>query len=159
MKNYIKGKIAESDNFVTDNPYLKRAFEFLRNADLAKLPNGRTVIDGENIYINVNAAELSPFETFGKCEAHRRYIDIQLPINGKETLGVCTLTDQELKLPFDEEKDIVFFEAPAEPIEVEVGEYVVFYPPTAGHRPNCTLETPPTGYRKAVVKVISTTNH
>ena len=151
---YIVGTVADSKHLDSLGPNFRKAFEFLRKTDLTTLKLGRTAVDGDNVFVNVMEAKLAPFDGPGKTEAHRKYIDIQLPINGKETFGVFTMTDKELALPFNEKDDYVLFETKTEPVELNPGEFIMFLPPYGGHRPCCTREaTPPAGYRKAVVKV------
>ena len=119
------------------------------------MSDGRTVVDDENVYVNVMSLKLKPFNAVGTVEAHRRYVDIHVPINGRETLGFYRLKDGDLALPFDEKKDIRLFEArTTSPVEVGPGEFAAFFPPYGGHLPNCCLASPAEDYRKAVVKVL-----
>ena len=46
-------KLAEKYNYL--DPKFKKAFEFLRTADLAALPLGNTPIDGDEVFANVQA--------------------------------------------------------------------------------------------------------
>ena len=151
---FLAGRIADSRRFEFFHPNVKTAFEFLRTTDLSKLKPGRNEVDGENVYANLFTPTLTPYGQPGKCEAHRQYMDIQLPLNGKETIGTHTLTDAERALPFNEKDDYVLFDAKTEPLELVPGEFAMFFPPFGGHRPGCTQEkTPPKDYRKVVVKV------
>ena len=151
---YLAGRIADSQRFEFFHPNVKTAFEFLRKTDLKSLKLGRNEVDGDNVYVNVMEPKLAPFDKPGKGEAHRQYMDIQLPIVGKETVGTFTMTEREFALPFNEKDDYVLFDATTEPLELVPGEFVMFFPPYGGHRPGCTQEKePPVGYRKAVVKV------
>ena len=69
---------------------VRRGIEWLQSTDLAALPLGRQEIDGDKVYANVQEYETK--ETFG-IEAHRRYIDIQMLVFGKEILGVIPVSD------------------------------------------------------------------
>lgn len=151
---FLANNIADSRRFEFMNPHFPKAFAFLRDTDLSSLPDGKVEIDGDNVFAYVSSPSLSPFDADGKAEAHRRYIDIQAPICGEETIGTCTVTERELALPFSEKDDCMFFAAKCEPLSLRVGEFVVFFPPYGGHRPNCTTEkAPPAGFRKICVKV------
>ena len=44
--------------------------------DLSDLPLGRTEVDGENVFINVMEADLSPDST--RLEYHKKYADLQI---------------------------------------------------------------------------------
>ena len=151
---FLAGRIADSQRFEFFHPNVKTAFEYLRKTDLKTLKPGRNEVDGDNVYVNVMSPELEPFDKEGEGEAHRTYMDIHVPISGKETIGTYTLTDKELALPFNEKDDYVLFKTKGEPIEIVPGEFVMFFPPYGGHRPGCTQEkNPPKDYVKAVVKV------
>ena len=151
---FLAGRIADAKRFEFFHPNVRTALEFLRTTDLKSLASGRNDVDGDNVFVNVMSPELEPFDKDGEGEAHRTYMDIHVPIVGKETIGTHTLTEQELALPFNEKDDYVLFKAKGEPLEIVPGEFVMFFPPYGGHRPGCTQESnPPKGYLKAVVKV------
>ena len=136
------------------NPHFPKAFAFLHETDLKSLPDGKVEIDGDNVFAYVSSPKLTPFEKEGEAEAHRKYIDIHVPITGEETIGTFTMTEHELALPFNEKDDYVLFAAKGEPLTLSVGEFAAFFPPYGGHRPGCTsAKVPPQGYRKICVKV------
>ena len=91
------------------NPHFAKAFGFLRRKNLAELPVGRYEIDGDNCWAMVQEVNLTPLDGSAKVEAHRKYIDIQSPITGDETIGQMTMDAERLALPFDEKKDIELF--------------------------------------------------
>jgi len=153
LPDYLVGTIADSAKYEALGKNLKTAFEFLRKADLAKLPKGRTTVDGDEVYVNVMTPIQKPFEEAGKAEAHRQYVDIHVPINGRETVGYVRLTDKELDLPFDAKGDCVLFDAQTSPVEIGPGEFAAFFPPYGGHLPNRNTGAIVPDYRKAVIKV------
>ena len=51
-------KLAEKYNYL--DPKFKKAFEFLRTADLDALPLGNTPIDGDEVFANVQAYTTLP---------------------------------------------------------------------------------------------------
>ena len=53
--------------------------------DLYDLPLGRTEVDGENVFINVMEADLSPDST--RLEYHKKYADLQIDLTGGEGWG------------------------------------------------------------------------
>ena len=61
------------------------------------------------VCMGVQEVNLAPLDGSAKVEAHRKYIDIQSPITGDETIGQMTMDAERLALPFDEKKDIVLF--------------------------------------------------
>ena len=131
---------------------LERVFEYLARTDLASLPLGRTTVEGDDVYVMLSEAETRPAEQV-PFEAHRRYIDIQLVVQGQESIGVTPLAGLVTTEPYDAARDIEFFAAPqtSETLALRAGDFAVFTPGDA-HRPGLHLDGPHVS-RKAVVKV------
>ncbi len=76
---------------------LDKAIDFIENTDLTQLPNGRTEIDGENVYVTVQELETLPAEG-RRYETHSRYMDLHTDIEGMElcevTLGDVTAVQE-----------------------------------------------------------------
>ena len=64
------------------------AWDFLQRADVASLPNGHHVIDGEDVYANVMEYDTAPASE-KQMEAHRRYYDVHFVAAGAEELWVA----------------------------------------------------------------------
>ena len=62
---------------------LDTAIDWLAAHDVTALPNGRTVIDGDAVFVNVMDAELRDAED-AAFEYHRRYADLQIDLTGAE---------------------------------------------------------------------------
>lgn len=150
-KLHIIGKIAEWEKYLSLNPLFGKAFAFLKRTDLAELPPGKQEIDGDRCWANVIDAALKPREEC-KLEAHRRYIDIQAPVTGPETIGIADMDAAALALPFDEENDYVLYDGPSEPVTLNPGEFAIFMP-SGAHAPCGRAPDGPEKIRKVVVKV------
>lgn len=104
---------------------------------------------GAEIVAKYEETSLLPREKVS-LEAHRRFIDIQLPVKGPEKMGWASMSG--LKLPrgeYDDSNDIVFFGDSATALfTVNPGQLVIFFPEDA-HAPNIGLGN----HRKIVVKV------
>ena len=89
------------------NKNLDTAINFIANTRLDHLPAGKTVIDGENVFVNVGTAFTTQIEDCN-FETHSKYLDIHMVIIGFERFAVC---QQELTLlqPYDDEKDLALF--------------------------------------------------
>lgn len=66
---------------------LDRAIAFLETVDLKKLPLGRTEISGTQVFANVMEANAIDPEN-GKFEVHKKYMDIQIDVEGVEVLEI-----------------------------------------------------------------------
>ena len=85
------------------------------------------------------------------AEAHRKYLDIQYIVKGKEVMGWADLADCKLEGDFNEEKDIGMYSGEFEFITVNEGIcYVVF--PEDAHMPGRHLDVP-NDFVKIVVKL------
>ena len=100
----------------------------------------------------MQTVNLTPMEEVTTVEAHRKYIDIQAPISDPEVMGLFTMDEKSLALPFDAEKDFVLFDADPKPVTLQPGEFAIFFPPNGGHAPCCAPGTPKK-IKKLVIKV------
>jgi YhcH/YjgK/YiaL family protein len=132
------------------DPRLGRGLDVLRAMrDLAALPAGRHPIDGERLYVSIDDAA-GRGRDGARLEVHRRYIDIQVVLEGIDTIGWRSLaTCSEPAGPFDPSRDVGFFADPPEDwFTLSPGRFAVFFPddahaPLGGNGP----------VRKAVIKV------
>ena len=130
----------------------KATFEYLKNTDLSKLSPGEHEIIGREVYAIVS--EYVPKEE-AECnfEAHRKYIDFQYLISGKEKMGVTTLDKVAPIGEYDEKKDIIFFKPDAPAIyEVATPEVFYIFFPKDAHRPSIKDKDGVT-VKKIVIKI------
>lgn len=131
----ILSSLANADRYAALHPLFPRAFEYMRDTDLLLLAPGRYPIVEKQLFVIV---ENVPGRTRAdaKLECHRRYIDIQLVLEGTDGMGWKALADcREPVSDYSEEKDIRFFhDAPATWIAAPPGHFCVFFPEDA-HAP------------------------
>ena len=130
----------------------KKAFEFLKNTDLNSIEDGSYEIDGKKIYANIQSLKTKPIEE-KKWEVHRKYIDIQYVIKGKEKMGYGILEDfNEIIIPYDKEKDVEFLNGKEfNFVDVKEGDFVIFYPNDV-HAPMLAYNQPE-NIKKVIVKI------
>jgi YhcH/YjgK/YiaL family protein len=156
-KNGLKLKVHSSVNAVVfarqyhkNKAVWDKAFAFLRDSDLAALKPGRHEIDGANVYATVTEAPSKEFDK-SAWESHRKYIDLQYVIKGKEKIGVADVTKATVIKPYDDAKDIANYTADGKFYVAEPGTFFLFFPGDA-HRPNIKVD----GYdvvKKIVIKI------
>ena len=127
---------------------LKKGFDFILKNDLKSFENGKYQINGEKIYANIQEYET---KANGLFEAHRKYIDIQYIVNGFEKIEVCEVSELDEKIPYDEKKDLIFFEGNGSFLKLKAGYFAVFFPQD-GHKP-CLIDEIKSNVKKVVVKV------
>jgi len=131
----ILSALSQSDRYATLHPLFPRAFEYIRDTDLLALAPGRYPVVGEQLFV---IAESVPGRTRAEAqlECHRKYIDIQLVLEGVDEMGWKALADcVEPVSDYSAEKDIRFFrDAPASWIATPPGAFCIFFPEDA-HAP------------------------
>ena len=127
--------LSNSQQYLDRHPGFAQVFEFLQRPDLADLDTGRYELDGDRIFCMVAKDQARP-KNEASLEAHKKYIDIQYVIAGNEIMGwKPTQTCTSVKTPYDEEKDIMFFnDAPDAWNSVPPGSFTIFFPADA-HAP------------------------
>ena len=88
-------------------------------------------------------------------ESHKKYLDVQIMINGTEKVAINDIQDTEVK-SFDEEKDLTILEGDkAFDIIMKTGDVLVFFPNDV-HKPELNVsENDDSGnIRKIVTKVV-----
>jgi biofilm protein TabA len=118
-----------------------KAFAYLRDTNLDTIAPGKYAIDGDNVYAIVSAGKPKLFEET-KWEAHRRYIDIQYIILGKEKMGLASISKATAIDEFSEPKDVGFYTIPdleSKYYTAEPGTLFLFFPQDA-HRPGIGTE-------------------
>lgn len=131
----IFATLTQADRYATLHPGFARAFAFLRSTDLNALTPGRHVIDGDALFAIVEHCEARHRDD-AKLECHRRYIDIQLVLEGVDEMGWRPLADcADPATDYDAARDIRFFrDAPASWVATPAGSFCVFFPDDA-HAP------------------------
>jgi len=131
----IFSNLSQSDRYASLHPLFSRAFDYIRNTDLFALAPGRYNIVGDDLIAIVEQVSGKTRES-ARLEAHRRYIDIQLVLDGIDEMGWKPLAD--CYNPVGEhsmEKDIRFFhDAPASWIATPPDAFCIFFPEDA-HAP------------------------
>lgn len=131
----IIGKLNNASELYDVHPLFCKAFEYLKQTDLTQLPLGRIDIEGEDLYVSVQEVN-GKTKKASVLEAHREYIDIQMPLSVVESYGwkevsTCLQTEKA----YDEANDYMLFaDRPDRYIEIEPGDFVVFFPKDA-HAP------------------------
>lgn len=126
------------------------ALKFLEENNLSMMSSGRYVVDGDDIFA-LFQSYMTKDVSEGKWEAHRRYIDVQFVLQGKEKMGYTSLEKMETIQDYDEDTDVVFFEGNGNFFTVPAGYFTIFFPEDV-HMPGISVDTPEP-VKKFVVKI------
>lgn len=146
----IIGSLKNTERVEVLNPHFKKVFDYIKAHDLTAIPAGKIDIDGENVWISISDVQ-GKEKAAAKVETHDKYIDIQLPLIGKETFGwqARELLKDEKDGGYNEAKDITFYgDEAAIYFTLSAGDFGIFFPED-GHAP-CIGEG---AIKKVVVKV------
>ena len=131
-------------------PYFEQAMRFALSLTEAKpgrydcreLPEGQA-------YALVQEGQTLPPEE-GQVEAHRLCADVQIMLEGGETVYYTDIAGLKETVPY--QNDIVFFENAGQPIAITKGMFYVALPQD-GHIPCRHINGMPGSYRKIVLKI------
>jgi YhcH/YjgK/YiaL family protein len=129
-----------------------KAFTWLKDNKLQELEIRRHDIEGDMLYASVMEYN-SKNEADARYESHKKYIDIQYVLSGKELMGISPISDlKEILQPYNDSTDIQFFTVNnITNYKAEPGRFFLFFPGDA-HRPGLKDgENSPV--KKLVVKV------
>lgn len=144
--------LSNSAIYLRLHPRLAAALDWLRTTDLASLPLGKTIIDGERLFALIQEYTPKPSE-LGKFEAHRRYWDVQYVARGEEGMGWANLSEMTVSESYSQERDVAFFTGSGSFFRVPTGSFAIFGPQDV-HMPGVApAEKPAELVRKIVVKV------
>ncbi len=129
---------------------IAKALQYLSQTDFTNVEPGTYEIDGENIFAIVQEYNTKPSSS-AKWEAHKKYIDIQYMVSGKEKMG---FTDSQKVIVLQEYRqgnDITIYKGEGNFLIADEGHFAIFYP-TDIHMPQLALNIPKE-VKKVVVKV------
>jgi biofilm protein TabA len=131
----------------------KKAFDFLAGLN-ENSPEGKFEIQGQDIFCSISRYEtLVPWEC--ALEAHRKYVDIQIVLDGAESIDWYPINVLTIKDPYDNEKDVEFYNRMQDSwsrIDLCPGIFAVFFPSDA-HMPRLMIGEFPKTIKKAVIKI------
>lgn len=131
-------KIEFAKQYEANKALWDKAFAYLKNTDLDKLPVGKYPIDGDNLFASVTDNPTKLYENTA-WESHRKYIDLQYVIQGAEKIGATPVATATITDPYVEAKDVAHYAAEGTQYEARPGTFYLFFPPDA-HRPNIKVD-------------------
>ena len=136
--------------------HVKRALASIEKIDFSSIKEGEYMLDdGSKLILSTYETQL--LEKQVRVEGHKKFIDIQMILEGEETIGVLSADQIENKSEYDETNDIWTAEIDAEKVEfidLKKGEFLVLFPMDA-HAPQLAARNVPAPVKKGVIKVLS----
>ena len=131
------------------SPLMDKVLDFFRKTDLSTLKPGRIELQGDDLFVNVNRQDAQTRQE-ARIEAHKEYIDIQVPISCDEEMGFISAPFMPAPSePYSADRDVAFFPGQCDTyLNVRRGMFTVFFP-GEGHAPAITKD----GILKLIVKI------
>ena len=104
----ICDKISMLRSYASYNEKLNIVADFLDKNDLCDLPSGRIELDG-GVFLNMGEP-YAPFAAGDKWEAHKRYADLQIVVEGDERMDAAALCDCTGAGEYHEQDDYMFYD-------------------------------------------------
>ena len=132
------------------SPNLDAALEYLERTPLDQLEDGVYPILGEDVWVRISHITTKPLSQ-AKPESHRDFADIQMVLEGEETIR-CAFLDQMIGRTEDyPHRDIAFYEGPGQDLTLTPGQFLILFPDDV-HAPALSPRAP-SFVRKALFKV------
>jgi YhcH/YjgK/YiaL family protein len=126
----IIDSIQNASKYFSVHPLFQKAFEYIKQTDLVNAADGKSdIAEGLKAIIS-NAPGKTAETSLAKFECHDKNIDIQLCVNGSETIGwkpreKCVAPNGG----YSEEKDVRFFsDTPDMYFQLTNGQFAIFFP-------------------------------
>lgn len=122
----------ENSNYLIDKA-VNTKLDYLRQLNITENDIGKHVVNDKFFYIV--QSYLTKKEEDCMFESHRRYIDIQIMIEGEEVIDISDISRLEIKEPYNEGKDLILWRPPQRSarIYMKKNDYCILYPENA-HR-------------------------
>lgn len=131
----ILSNLKNSERVEMLHPLFKEVFDYVKSHDLLHTECGKIELRGDELFIN-NAESTLKSQEEQVLELHRKYIDIQILLEGKERMGWKAIEDLKEEIqPYNEEKDCAFYaDRSTSFVDLEPGQFAIFFPEDA-HAP------------------------
>ena len=144
----------ELRSYASLHPQFAKAFGEMKRILAEGAEDGKIVLDGDSLFINVQSYSSKPESDCG-FEAHKKYIDIQLILEGEEIIGYESADKLTVTKEYDGSADYMLYALNGEydKIRLTRGDFVILFTEEP-HAPAIAADTP-IPVRKAVVKVLA----
>ena len=122
--------LKNASKYYSAHPLFAKAFDYINQTDLANAPDGKSDIADGLKAIFSNSPGKTKEASLSKFECHNKNIDIQVCINGLETIGwkpreKCITTNGD----YNAEKDVQFYnDTPDTFFQLTSGQFAIFFP-------------------------------
>ena len=147
----LYGTLQHLDSYRGMHPGVMRGLELLRDTDFSQLPDGKYEVDGDRLFYSLQSYENKLAND--TPESHRKYIDIQFLISGREWMEIAPLENMTEVAEARPEGDIWLHRGPVDGQVLLAGDRFAVLWPEDAHAPGIAVDGKTEPCRKCVVKV------
>lgn len=126
--------------------------DFILKLDENQLLGRVYLSDDKTVWANVDEYITKPLAEC-KFEAHKKYIDIQLLLEGEEKIETAFTAELDITEPYNENRDVMFLSDTENKVVLPLKKgYFALFNPSDAHKPQIVFSTPKK-VKKVVVKL------
>jgi biofilm protein TabA len=153
----LRAQAPQTPGFATAFAYVE---EILRD-DSAARTRLRAIASGDSEKIELAGGAFAIDQVYetklradGFFESHRKYIDLQVVVEGEELMEVIDVSRLAARQPYNPERDLIVYPDTSEASQLRVypGQGSIFFPADV-HMPTLRIRSDPVLVRKTVIKI------
>lgn len=134
LREFVEWLLLKKTNKMDIKERVQKAEEYLKQLHFSSNNVNKRIDVNDMFYYTIQQYSTKPSE---KCilESHRKYVDIQIIISGRESMDIIDKSRLSLAEEYNEEKDIEIWNTPdrMSKVTLEKGDCIILYPEMA-HR-------------------------
>ncbi|WP_410208690.1 YhcH/YjgK/YiaL family protein [Fusobacterium sp.] len=125
----IYGEIKELNNYRGLSKAFDTAIDYILAGKYRDGKIGKNIVDGDTVYFNCPDSPKTKDEKDGFFEAHKKYIDIHIVIEGDENIGYFPASKAKVSKEYDAAGDCEILDGKAETfIHLNNGRFLALFP-------------------------------
>lgn len=133
LREFVEWLVGARVNNMEIASRIEMAINYLSKLNIAQSDIGKHIVNNKFFYIVQEYT--TKHEEDCVLESHRKYIDVQLLVEGTEIMDVVDVSRLAIKEEYNNDEDVMYWNVPDRMarIKLSAGDYVVLYPENA-HR-------------------------
>lgn len=137
----IYDRLARIEQYSGISPNLDTAIAFVKKTELRSLPMGKTVINGDQVFLNHFIYSTSPLQPDSEFEDHTIYLDLHIILGGQEKLAVTPASLLHEVGRKEDEDSVIYHGEPSYELPMEAECFALLFP-GEGHLPRLVHKSP-----------------
>ena len=139
------------DSLFSLHPLLERAFAEMTRLSRENAPDGKYVIEGDDLFINVISFETKTAAD-SLFETHKDYIDIQMMMEGEEWIGFAPKSELSVTKPYTPDCELYSMLDTFDRVRIREDKLCIIFPDEP-HAPGIAVNDATGTVKKMVAKI------